>query len=211
MRAHDNEQEQRAQRLVAIDIGLINMGVAAVTVYCNAATVTVADRVDITHYNDCPPGCDLHHSRNHCDWVHHFVRRYAALLDEADTILIERQPPGGFKSVEQFLFDRFRSKAELVHPGTLMKFCGTRTMEYDDRKVATVLRAQQRWTDSPIAVRALSLRRAHDVADALMMAAWWVEKLQTIDAGAAVSLQAATAMDAFRCPVDIQRRWKSSK
>ena len=164
----------RGITVVAIDIGLINFAVVRLTIdHDLKLTVKAIHLLDITYFTCSRRTCNLGHTHTACDWIAHFVREYRSLFTGADVVLIERQPPQGFRSIEQLLFREFRSKAQLVATNTLHAFYHVGHLDYDGRKVAMVREAKRRFGHSPKAGKMLKLQRSHDVADALLIAAWY--------------------------------------
>jgi hypothetical protein len=122
--------------------------------------------------------CQLHHAREISDWLDHVVQeREEYFSPNVERILVERQPPEGIKSVEQYLFKRFRDRVQLVAPIHVQTVLGFRIKnEYDARKSAVVRLC---WDFLVRAFPSLANRspdeitdeeRLHDVADAIAIA-----------------------------------------
>ena len=162
--------------LLCVDIGLINMGIAVVNVTNpNKMECKLAARVDITDFRCKGTTCTLSHEAMPVDWVAHFLRDYKTEFESCDKVLLERQPPGGFRCIEQLLYQAYRQKTVFIQPRSFLAHFGIGAMEYDHRK-AYLVRAAKRVYQNDVATRALSAERAHDVADALMFAVYHVEK-----------------------------------
>lgn len=156
--------------LFCVDVGLVNMGVALVEVdHKGVVQCHMAGCVDITDFR-CRGCCPLRHEAVPVDWVDHFVRDFKDAIAQAQVVLIERQPPGGFRCVEQLIYKACRDKALLVQPRSFQAHFGVTCMEYDERKQYLVGVAQRIYRGSEVATRALAADRAHDVADALLFA-----------------------------------------
>ena len=108
-----------------------------------------------------------------CDWVNHFLLRHKPVFDAAKVVLIERQPPRGFRCTEQLLYAAMRHKARLVAPASIHSFFHTASLSYDDRKRRMVAIAKQRFADSKVATQALASQRSHDIADAMLMGVYF--------------------------------------
>jgi hypothetical protein len=161
-------------RVVAIDVGLQNLALAEceVTDY-NEVELLWAGLDDITDFQCSGTGCLLPHEPIEADWVAHLHRRHAERFARADVVLVERQPPQGFRGVEQLLVFLERSKARLVQPRTLHAAFGVGGMSYELRKEALVRETRRRFAAQPLALEALEVARNHDLADAMMMAVWY--------------------------------------
>lgn len=163
--------------LLCIDIGIINMGVAYVKAHSHDYLECIhAACVDITKFT-CTRDCKLSHEAIMVDWIAHFISRYQDEFDNADVVLIERQPPMGHRCAEQLLYQAFRSKAVLVHPRSFHCYCNVSGLSYDDRKTAIVLLARRMFkSSSDDALKVLQTERAHDAADAMLFAWYYVSR-----------------------------------
>jgi hypothetical protein len=146
-------------KLMAIDIGYYNLGL--VLAECNEAEVTplYVQKVDLTRFKT-KGASEL------SDMIRSFVSEYTDVFDEADQVLIERQPPGGITSVEALLHYIFRDKAILISPVSMHKHFGIGHLDYEERKERTEIIAGKYLKDFKYYDR---LQRKHDVADALCM------------------------------------------
>lgn len=154
--------------ILAIDIGLTNMGVVFGAMDYNNIEVYDAKVVDITTFN-CGADCTLKHERMSIDWVHHFLHSYRRQIEKADVILLERQPPGGFRDVEQLLYQAMRSKTTWVHPRKFHAHFKCGNLTYDERKAFLCRYAKTQFADSAVVTAALQQKgRVHDIADALL-------------------------------------------
>lgn len=161
--------------LFCIDIGIVNMGVAFIKVSDHDDMECIlADRIDITDFK-CDERCTLNHSAVMADWISHMVSTYKEELDQADKVLIERQPPMGHRCAEQLLFHKFRHKAVLIHPRSFHCHFNISRLGYEDRKRVMVSQAK-RLFESSSNTAALYQERAHDVADAMMLAVYYANQ-----------------------------------
>lgn len=163
-------------RIAAVDVGVTNLAVTWVHVDSNRSVVVEGTRrIDIsilTHNRVTRPQCTLHHGNSATDRIEHFLQEHGEVLDRADVVLIEQQPPGGLAHVEQLLFSRYRNKAHLCSPVALHKWLGIGGLDYEARKAHTEARAapylgalKHYWLEE----------RKHDMADALCMILHWVD------------------------------------
>ncbi len=97
-------------KILAIDIGLIHLAMVAVNLQKNHLEreeviieneIYFCELIDISKLiSDCNKSkCDLYHDKIICDYMTHLFKKYKSLFDDADKILIERQPPFGFVAV----------------------------------------------------------------------------------------------------------------
>ena len=148
----------------SIDIGYHNLGL----VQCDdQLNVLYSKRIDITRYR-CPEGCKLYHTNEVADLISHFVQEYSGILDTADIILMERQPPGGLTNIETILFYIFRNKIKLISPKSVHAHFGYGHLDYEQRKERVVSIASKYMT--------ISGMRKHDIADAFCMILFETQK-----------------------------------
>jgi hypothetical protein len=144
-------------KVLAIDIGYHNMGL--VLAECgNGPKIKVEylKKISLEDYKYIK-------TNDVVDLVPLFVEDHKEIFDEADTILIERQPPGGFTNIEVLLNYMFRDKVVLVSPVSMHTHFGMRHLNYEERKVRTV-NLTEKYTEIDI-----PYERKHDIADAVCM------------------------------------------
>jgi len=119
--------------ICGIDIGILHLGVSFIEVKYNIhidnyeLSVVEIELVDITKYTHnkvCKDECKLFHTNSVCDRVNHFIQEYKEKINACKYIFIERQPITGITSVEQLLYNEFRSKSHLVSPNNIHKYFG---------------------------------------------------------------------------------------
>jgi hypothetical protein len=202
--------------IAAIDVGMVNLGFILAIVSDETyeiEQICLAQRIDLTvfcHERVSRKECKLHHSNDACDRVQHFIQEYQPYLQEADVVLIERQPITGLIHIEQLLFQAFRDKAILCSPTKMHTVLGMTRCDYDKRKeesialAAPYLQDLEAWTEYA--------DRRHDISDAMCLILFWTqlkqdehEKLvQKQERNAAVEKVLGTSVDTFfeqfRCP-----------
>lgn len=159
---------------VGIDVGLENFAFVAVELGSeyNLSSVTDCNIIDITKYSVCT--CtDLPHSKHISDLMKHLFVDIGHILDSADLILVEKQPPQGFVVIEQILFGTYRSKAVLVHPRSMHKYWGIGMLDRDGRKSRTVRIAKPYLRSMPAWKRS---ERRHDMADAMCIILYYASQ-----------------------------------
>ena len=177
-------------KLLGIDVGIIHLALvsASTTVDDSDVQVSAVRLIDVTKIT-CHPGCTLRHSNNIVDRMAHLFEAYVEVFDEADEILVERQPLGGLVHVEALLYSRFRHKARMVSPNAMHHHFGLPRGEYEARKAATVRVA----APYLLAFRdELALMpRLHDVADAVCLCLYVTQDSHRRRAAAEEAEQAA--------------------
>lgn len=143
---HDAADDRHILHLMAVDVGVINLAIAHGTCRADYTALHVTDievlnTMVFEHCRVQEDTCPLHHTGTASDRVAHVVQERQHLFDRAHTIVIERQPPGGLRDVEQVLMTMFRNKSVLVSPRTMHVFIGSNQLEYAGRKRMAIERA----------------------------------------------------------------------
>ena len=169
-------------RIVSIDIGIIHMGVVSAQILtgpdCPHRIKTV-DSCDLVNIKDlcceCNVlGCTLGHNRaDTLDCIDHFIQKYKILLDAANIILIEQQPPTGLQQIQELIRREYKSKVKLISPRSMHCWMNISHLEYEDRKERTeamarpYLKHMTAWS---------YYERKHDMADALCFILFYLYK-----------------------------------
>lgn len=169
----DNMYISGERLILSIDIGIKHLALVLSNIDKNYefGNIVWFDLVDITIFN-CKPECPFFHSKTFADWIRHFIDRYEPILNKADHILIERQPPQGLVVVEQLLFGCFRYKSTLISPNSVHKFFGIGSYDYDHRKEA-VVNIGMNYFSKEFRSQLEKYDRKHDVCDALLLTIFW--------------------------------------
>jgi len=144
-------------KILAIDIGYHNMGL--VLAECGKGPkveVEFMKKVSLEDYKYI-------YSNDFVDLIPLFVDDHKYIFEAADTILIERQPPGGFTNIEILLHYMFKDKVVLVSPVSMHTHFGMRHLNYEERKERTISIANKYLNED------IPYDRKHDIADALCM------------------------------------------
>jgi hypothetical protein len=179
---------RRALRLVSVDVGIVHLAFVDVRVEVDGvlrvkpqsfsvSSMHLVDLRECGHAHVSVENCTLPHTKETVDRISHFLQDHGAAFDNADVVLIERQPPCGLCNVQDLLFARYRMKTQLVSPNKVHAFFGIGGLDYDARKVAVTRIARaalERGAGSPRGDPFASFTRAHDVADALCIAMCWM-------------------------------------
>ena len=159
--------------VLAIDIGIINLGYVFVEKTDSNLKVIECNKVNITnmkHNKISRCNCNLYHENCIPDYVDHFIQEHSNLFDQADIILIERQPPVGITNVQDLLFTRFRNKVKLISPNSVHKFFKMTKNDYETRKIES-----QQLTKSYLEKfdNFNDLVRQHDITDAMLLVMYY--------------------------------------
>ena len=149
--------QHKDMKVLAIDIGYHNMGL--VLAECGKGpkvTVTFLKKVSLEDYKYI-------YSNDFVDLIPLFVDDHKHIFEEADTILIERQPPGGFTNIEILLHYMFKDKVVLISPVSMHTHFGMKHLNYEERKERTVSIMENYIHEE------IPYERKHDIADALCM------------------------------------------
>jgi len=161
------------QIIIGIDIGYSNLGFVKSTLTDSfEVRIDMVDLVNIRalpHHRIPRNRCTLYHTNEISDLIAHFIQEYRPILDEADVILLERQPPGGLTNIEALLFYEFRNKCVLISPNAMHAHFSIGTLDYEHRKRETTRIAQQYWNLE-------QFDRKHDIADAICMILYHTHK-----------------------------------
>ena len=162
------------KKVLSIDIGIVNLGYVYCEITDKSINVLECNRVDITYMrhnrvNLCD--CKLHHDTVIPDYLDHFIQE-TKLFEDADLILVERQPPQGLQSLQELIFTRFRHKVKLINPNSIHKYFKMTKGDYDVRKIESVNHANkflETFTNFQIN------ERKHDMSDAMLMVEYYFE------------------------------------
>ena len=144
-------------KILSIDIGYHNMGlVLAEAGKGPKIEVEFIKKVSLEDYKHI-------YSNDIVDLIPLFVDAHKYIFESADTILIERQPPGGFTNIEVLLHYMFKDKVILVSPVSMHTHFGMRHLNYEQRKERTISIASKHISGE------IPYERKHDIADALCM------------------------------------------
>ena len=157
--------------VVSIDVGYHNLGIVRALVDNENFEIKVLNtfKIDLTnlpHKKINRWDCKLEHTNEVADLMAHFIQEFKDILEEADKLLIERQPPTGLTQIETLLLYLYRSKAELISPNSMHAHFKINCLEYETRKVRTI-EISESFLESFEEYQELS--RKHDIADAMCM------------------------------------------
>jgi len=149
-------------RVVSVDIGIFHLGVVDAEVYSNYELNEIRSIALVNIKELCVncPGCSCRHSLCFIDYLDHLYREFPC-FDEADEIIIERQPPGGFIVIQELIMNRYRDKTILISPTSVHKHFSIGHLDYEGRKVESTA------TATAVLGRPIPYERKHDIADAV--------------------------------------------
>jgi hypothetical protein len=167
--------------VASVDVGIVNLAIVFAELedhthrLIRIARCENVDTRNMVHDVVGPEECKLGHTKTSTDRLQHFVQERRTWFDRCDRVLIERQPIMGHTDVEQLLYLTFRNKAELVSPNSMHKFFNISGYTYEGRKIMTVQIADQLLPPDRFP-EYHALERQHDVADALCLLLFWIQK-----------------------------------
>ena len=155
--------------IISIDIGLKNLGLVGM----RHGNVNLCKKLDIKAMCEyCNiKDCNLYHNLCMSDYVSHFIKRYQRYLNNADVILIERQPPTGFISIQELIVFQYRDKIKMISPNAMHKYFDITHYDYERRKKFVTQYAEKALKMFPDFKRN---RRKHDVSDAYCMIIFYI-------------------------------------
>lgn len=165
--------------MLSIDIGIHHMGL--VWAFCEKDVCIVDfDCINIMLIKCNRNTCLLHHSRSLTDYINHLFVEFHEWFENAEVILIERQPILGQVAVEQLIFSKYREKARLIAPRSIhthygWNYIGTEEEKYEKRKHASI-RIAESYLSSSLKERLQLFDRQHDITDAICMLYFWFYK-----------------------------------
>lgn len=161
--------------VLSIDVGIINLGyvfaeldTSIVVKQCNKVDITKMRHRTVSYCN-----CKLHHDFCIPDYIDHFIQEHYYLFEQADIILIERQPPVGITNVQDLLFSKFRDKVKLISPNAVHKFFKM-DKDYETRKIESNTIGLEYLTHFE---NYHNYERKHDISDALLLVLYYFKTL----------------------------------
>ena len=165
--------------IIGIDVGYHNMAmVISETDEEFNVTIRSVHLIDITkipHKRVCTRECKIPHTNEVADMMAHFIQEYGHLMDSADTILVERQPPTGLTQIETLLLYLYRDKTILVSPNSMHSHFGINHFEYERRKLCTIQMADPYLSHFDTYS---TKTRKHDMADAMCFILFHIHPLK---------------------------------
>jgi hypothetical protein len=158
----------------SIDVGIVHLGISLANVKEDGTLEDVfwVDLINLTTYTDGKCKCPLQHTKTMTDWVEHFIQDHMCYFEQADVILIERQPPTGLVAIEQLIFSKFRLKTNLISPRNVHHHFKITSLDYDGRKHRSVEIARSHIPEH-LHGRMDTFDRLHDVADSICILLYW--------------------------------------
>lgn len=172
--------------VLSIDIGILHLGVSIglVDTEFNLLEITYVDLINITEYTHDKElenvDCKLKHTKTIADWIEHVFHEHRPIFEEADYILVERQPPSGLVAIEQLIFYRWREKCFIISPRSMHKFYDIGCYDYEQRKEKTMYIATKfyEWHDRAIE-NYNKYERKHDITDSICLMGFWLNRMKT--------------------------------
>lgn len=160
--------------IVSIDIGLFHLGM----VRCQTLEDYTYKKVDFCKLinlkklvEECElEDCKFEHELCIADYMRHFFSVYGDVLDGADVILVERQPPMGFISIQELLRYQYRDKVVVISPNAVHSYFGIGGRDYEGRKDFTVQYSQKYLEE----FESFHGNRKHDLGDSFVMLRYYL-------------------------------------
>ena len=161
-------------KVLSVDIGILNLGLIGATVenneikkinFCNSINITVCPLKELGWE------CKLNHDKTVSNYAEHLFNLHS-WFDDADTIIIERQPLIGIKSLEELILFKYNDKCTLIHPTKVHKYFGYNNLDYKKRKLKSIEMANNYLSEFSIY---RECERKHDISDALVQLLWWIK------------------------------------
>jgi hypothetical protein len=169
------------KKILSIDIGIVNLGYVFIETFGVSNIVLECNRIDITqvrHNRVSRCNCQLYHENCIPDYLDHFIQEHENLFNDADEILLERQPPVGITNVQDLLFTRFRNKVKLISPNSIHKHFKMTRNDYDLRKQESLMITNgylQNFCNFETNIR------KHDISDAMLMVLYYTQTCDLIE------------------------------
>lgn len=165
--------------ILIIDVGVHHLGMVLARINKDYTGPQIIDinLINITKYthnNVSSDKCTLYHEKTFHDWMTHVFIEHTA-FDEADIILVERQPPLGFVVIEQIIFGKYRHKTHLIHPRNVHSFMNITHLDYDGRKEKSEILGKK-YLSSEQLQEIMTFERSHDITDGICMLLYWLNK-----------------------------------
>lgn len=160
------------KNFISIDIGVLHMGIICALVnddftlnkivYCSLDNIT----------EPCTNvGCNLTHENNFTDYMLHYFDKYEKYFEEAETILVEQQPPMGLQVIQELIRFKYRNKTITVSPKSMHCYFSIQNLDYEQRKKATISLSTPWLSENKNFV--FQTRKA-DIADALCILIYFI-------------------------------------
>lgn len=176
----DEDNEDNEIVILSVDIGVLHLGISVsiVSEKYELKDIIWVDLIDITniqHKRVKRSKCNLYHEKTFCDWLEHVFQENYEFFNEADVVLLERQPIMGFQVVEQLIFSKFRNKTILVSPNSMHRFFHIEIYDYDTRKIHVEKIAERYLQNMDLLQQYLeNYERKHDIADSICLMIFWI-------------------------------------
>jgi len=169
--------------VLGIDIGINNLAIVLTKVSpaWKIESIEECKLINITEFKHEKVQlieCKLFHTKTMTDWLNHVFQEEYDIFSTAEYILIERQPPQGFVSIEQLIFSKFRQKSILVHPNSVSSWIDPVSIinTYEERKLKSEEYASTVFEkcNSLHFYEWILMDRKHDIADAICIIEYWL-------------------------------------
>jgi len=148
--------------IASIDVGYSNMAIVVVDTDFIGFIVKSVHKINLYDFNER----EVHLS------MIKFISCYGSILQSADIILVERQPPQGLTNIQDVIAYNFPNKVKLICPRSVHKHLMISKFDYELRKKHSVKVATEHLNTFPVFERE---DRKHDIADAFCQCLYYIE------------------------------------
>lgn len=166
--------------VISIDVGIFNLGlIFADTKHFTIQKIYLCKLVNIKSLCEfCNDNkCELYHELCISDYMSHLFKQYNDYFQKANLIIIERQPPTGFISIQELILTKYRHKTKVISPNAMHKYFNITHYNYDQRKQFTI-----KYSDRYINhfEDYIINERKHDLADAVCLLIYYLKHIKHI-------------------------------
>jgi hypothetical protein len=177
-------------KIMSIDVGWVNLAIVLASVdnttweFQTLFSAHLVNLNELQHLKIPVSQCTLHHTNDACDKINHFIQEYQDdWMNQADLIVIERQPITGLVHVEQLLYSKYRNKTILISPNKMHRWLNIQHLSYEKRKEKTTMFAESKLEQDEQWIQACTRlhenkQRLHDIADAVCILLYFLSLKQ---------------------------------
>jgi hypothetical protein len=118
--------------VLSIDIGIINFALLVAIVDDETFEIKeleLCKLINIKNLRCRPNQCPFKEKKTPSHWMFHLFNKYSTNFEQADVVLVERQPFVGLNNIESLILFKFPEKTILQNPKDLHKFLGMREQD----------------------------------------------------------------------------------
>ena len=172
-------------KFLSIDVGILNLAILEIDVIKENHQLKISEiknchLINITELVEwcSDKECTLQHNKCISDYMSHLFKNYP-IFEQADKILVERQPLMGLVAVQEIINYQYSDKVELVSPNGMHAFfgingkSGVAEKDYEMRKNFVTKYAEPYLNKFKTFNE---LDRKHDLGDTVCLLKYWLSK-----------------------------------